>query len=261
MDCSVPQEDLCAYVDNELDGEALARVQAHLAECNVCAEEMGAFRATKAVVSRLRLQQEAPPQSLQAVLSPSARSTGRARLSWLRRPVPGYAVGLAAAAVLVALFVSWSHYESAFIRRAQQRDAIWAHLRGVSSVCLQDPGAVTNVSTRPVPSVPDGQPVPLREGAATIGARAALHTVYFAGDEAISRFRFAPGQFGTRDLSNYAVGNHTYRVGRVGDYSIVSYEQRGAQIVLVSSTSPEALLLLAQNIPSDTPFDPPDVGY
>lgn len=261
MDCSLLPEDLCAYVDNELDEEARARVQAHLAECDACAEEMGAFRAVRAAVSRLRLHEENPPESLQAVARPADSAVGRRRTSWLRRPVPSYAVALAAAAVLVALLGSWRHYEGAFIRRAQQRDAIWAHLRAVSSICLQDPTAVTRVSTRSIPSVSDPRPVALREGAATIGVRAALHTVYLVGDDAISQFRFAPRHFRTSNLSSYTLANRVYRVGRVGDYSIASYQEPGAQIVLVSSTSPEALLLLAQNIRSDTPFDPPDVGY
>ncbi len=261
MGCSLLPEDLCAYADNELDAEGRARVEAHLSACEACAEEVGAFRAVKSVVSRLKLQDEAPPESLQVAPTLVHGAPGRERVSWLRRPVPGYAVALAVAAVLVALLVSWRHYESAFIRRAQQRDVIWAHLRAVSSICLQDPGTVRRVSTRSALAGRGEQPVALEEGAATIGARAALQTVYLVGDHAISQFRFGPGQFSTRNLAEQPLGNQVYRVGRVGDYSIASCEDGAAQIVLVSSTSPEALLLLAQNIPPDRSFDPPDVGY
>jgi hypothetical protein len=156
---------------------------------------------------------------------------------------------------------SWRHYETGFIQRTQQREAVWAHLRAVSSAFLQDPAAITSVSTRPVPALHERQPVALREGAATVGSRAALHSVYLVGHEPISRLRFRPGDFSTANLDRCAVGGCTYRTGGVGDYSIVSYEDRGAQIVLVSATSPEALLILAQNIPPEMSFDPPDVGY
>jgi predicted anti-sigma-YlaC factor YlaD len=261
MGCSLLREDLCAYADNELDAEGRARVEAHLNECEACAEEVGAFRVVKSLVSRLRLQEEAPPESLQVAPTSLHGAPRRERRSWLRRPVPGYAVALAAAAVLVALLVSWRHYESAFIGRAQQRDVIWAHLRTVSSICLHDPGAVRGISTRAALRGRGERPVALEEGAATVGARAALHTVYLVGDHAISQFRFGPGQFNTRNLSEQALGNQVYRVGRVGDYSIASCEEGAAQIVLVSSTSPEALLLLAQNILPERSFDPPDVGY
>ena len=259
MDCSLLQEDLCAYVDNELDDAARARVKAHVDQCRPCADEIGAFRATKAIVARLKLQDETPPESLRIV--PEVAAAGRQRVSWLRRPVPGYAVALAAAAVLLGLLGSWQYYERGFIQRSQQRDAVWAHLRAVSSISLDQPGPFTSISTRPTGQLAEGRAVALREGAATIGPRAALHTVYLVGDHAISQYKFASGDFKTGGLAEHPIGNHVYRVGRVGDYSIASYEHRGAQMVLVSATSPKALLILAQNIPLDTPFDPPDVGY
>jgi hypothetical protein len=170
-------------------------------------------------------------------------------------------VAVAAAAVLVGLFVSYRSYEASFIQRAQQRDVVWAHLRAVSSVFLQDSGAVRSVSTAGILPSREGRAVAIREGAATVGVRAALHTVYLVGQHPVSQLKFGPGDFNTRGLSEYVVGSRTYRAGSMGDYSIATYEQQGVQLVLVSATSPEALLILAQNIPPNTVFDPPDVGY
>lgn len=258
MDCVELQEDLSAYVDNELTPEERARVEAHTSTCSQCAEELAAYRAVKSLVARVRLYQEDVPETLR-VVPPVVESPifSADRLSWLHRPVRARSVMVAAAAVVVALLLGWREYETRFVRSVIQREAVMAHLHGVTEVLPVQPDALVKASLKPVDDRVYARP----QGVTSIGHLVAFHTMFYVGPHVISQLRFAGGGFADQSLQKQIVGGREYRVGRVGNYSMASYKRGSVQIVLVSDISPEALLLLAQNLPPDTPFIPSGTGY
>jgi hypothetical protein len=260
MDCPVIAEDLSAYVDREVEGAERARIEAHLDECPECVSEVGALRAAKALVSRLRLHEEEAPATLE-VLPPAPAET-YVEVSWLRQPLRRRYLFLAAAAVLLGLVASYRWYEQHFQARVAQRDMVAAHLNGAASVVLPAPGGgAATIADRPIPPVGEGEVYAVRHGVDMVANHPAVHTVFRVGRQAVSQLRFAPGEFDDRRLARAVMNGRTYRVGQVGAFSFASYQYDHAQIVLVAAGPPEALLLLAQNTPPDTPFDRPTVGY
>jgi len=259
MDCSELQEELCAYVDNELDPDDRALVEAHVSACEECAEEVASYRTLKSLVARARLYEEDAPETLRVVPEEAELPSTYAppQFSWLHRPVRARSVVLAAAAVLVALFAGWREYESRYVSGVLQREAVMAHLHGVAAALPDEPDPVMDASLRPV----DDQLYARPEGVASVGHLAAFQTVYFAGSHAVSQLRFAAGDFDDSALARQTAGGRDYRVGRMGDFSIASYRRGPVQIVLVSDVPPEALLVLAQNLPPDTPFSTGGTGY
>ncbi len=262
MDCSLIDEELCAYVDNELQGEDRARLESHLMTCEACVAEVAGVRATKALVSRLKCWEVDPPESLQ-LLPPEAEGPQETtpRLWWLRQPLGRRSVGLAAAAVLLGLFLSYRGYEKQFLLNRAQRDVIAAHLQGTASLLLGDQGAVKTVAQRPVPRLGEGEVYAIRHGVTRLGGEPALHTIYLVGPHAISQLRLPPGSFHDGNLDQAVINGHLCRIGEVNGFSIASYQYDAAQIVLVTAGPPEVLLLLARNIPPDTPFAPIATGY
>ncbi len=261
MDCVALEEDLCAYVDNELPALHRSRVESHLAQCEDCLAEVAGLRETKAFVSRLKLHDEDPPESLVVLPPDTGRPDRPRRLSWLRQPVHGGWIALAAAAVIAGLFLSYQGYEKQFILRRAQSDVIAAHLRGSASLLLGDRNAVRAVSHRPIPPMSDGEVYAIPHGVSTCGQEPALHTLYLVGSHPISQLRFSRGGFDDHRFALATINGRACRIGEVDGFSIASYDYGRAQIVLVSAGSPEALLLLAQNIPPDTPFAPRETGY
>jgi mycothiol system anti-sigma-R factor len=259
MDCAELQEELSAYVDHELDPDDRARIEAHLASCEWCSEEVASYRTIKALVSRSKLEEEDAPETLQAfpdVIGVVAAPTAP-HVSWLHRPVRARSIVLAAAAVLVGLLLGWREYEARYVYGALQREAVVTHLHGVAAALPAEPSQAMNVSLRPI----DDQVYARFEGLVSVGHLAAFQTVYFMGSHPISQLRFPAGDFDDSRFEARPVGGRDYRVGRVGDYAIASYRRGPAQIVLVSDVAPEALLVLAQNIPPDTPFSVGGTGY
>jgi hypothetical protein len=259
MDCSELQEELCAYVDNELDPDARALVEAHISACEECAEEVASYRTLKSLVGRARLYEETPPETIRVVPEEAEPPVVHvpAQLSWLHRPVRARSVVFAAAAVLVALLIGWRQYESRYLSGVLQREAVMAHLHGVAAALPAEPDPMMNASLRPI----DDRLYATPQGLASVGHLAAFQTVYFAGSHAVSQLRFTAGDFDDNSLARQTAGGRDYRVGRMGDFSIASYRRGSVQIVLVSDVSPEALLVLAQNLPPDTPFSTGGTGY
>jgi anti-sigma factor RsiW len=86
------QDQLSAYVDNELDGSERSQLDAHLATCSTCRSRLDALRQT---VSALRaLPMETPPRAF-AVPAQRRQSLRWAPIGW---------AGSAVAAVLVVAF-------------------------------------------------------------------------------------------------------------------------------------------------------------
>jgi hypothetical protein len=260
MDCAELQEDLCAYVDNELEFGDRLRVEAHLSACEYCAEEVASFRTLKSLTARMRLYGEDTPDSIRVV--PDEEPTlppkpATAHFSWLHRPVRARSVVLAAAAVFFGLFVSWREYETRYLGNVMQREAVMAHLRGVAATLPAPPNPTMNAALRPIDDKLYARP----EGPANVGHLAVYQTVYFVGPHAVSQLRFSAGDFDDSRFEKQTAGGREYRVGRLGEYSIASYRRGPVQIVLVSDVPPEALLVLAQKLPPDTPFDFGGTGY
>jgi hypothetical protein len=138
-----------------------------------------------------------------------------------------------------------------------QRDVVMAHLYGVAAALPAEPEQAVSVSLRPV----DDRVYARNQGLARVGHLAAFQTVYFMGPRAISQLRFEEGEFDDSRLEPRRLADREYRVGRQGDFSLATYRRGPVQIVLVSDVPPEALLLLAQNIPPDTPFNVGPTGY
>jgi len=111
MSCEV-REHLVAYADGELPSDLRREVEAHLAECPSCAQELAELEATRTLLKRWPAPQPSAEArsrawgALQGRAQPSAaRSAGRR--VWVRALVR-YALPLAAAAaVLLVVTVPW----------------------------------------------------------------------------------------------------------------------------------------------------------
>jgi len=261
MDCSLIEEELCAYVDNELEDAERARIEGHLTACEVCVAEVAGFRAAKATISRLKLHEVDPPESLRLLPPEPDETADTPRVRWLTQPLRRRWVGLAAAAVFLGLLLSYRAYERQFLTHRAQRDVIAAHLQGTASLLLGDPGAAQTVAHRPIPRMGEGEVYPIRSGLTRLAGEPALHTIYLVGPHAISQLRLPAGTFRDDALDRAMINGHACRIAEVNGFSIASYQYGPAQIVLVTAGPPEALLLLARNIPPDTPFTPISTGY
>jgi anti-sigma factor RsiW len=60
MDCNELVELVTAYLDDALDAETRARVEAHLADCEGCANYVQQFRSTVRTVGRITDEQLDP---------------------------------------------------------------------------------------------------------------------------------------------------------------------------------------------------------
>lgn len=99
---------LSAFVDGELNGEELSRVNAHLEACASCREEVRSLRATKRLLAGAP-RRAMPPELVAAIEARLDRP--RSSFAWLRglSAAPRYwapAGALAAAAVLMTV---WTH--------------------------------------------------------------------------------------------------------------------------------------------------------
>lgn len=100
---------LGAYAEGQLSAEGRARVERHLAECELCRRELAAVRAYRAMTFAARTT---PPPDLdfarleRRLAEEAQRISGENALR-TRRPVWPLAIGLAAAAGLGALYLAW----------------------------------------------------------------------------------------------------------------------------------------------------------
>jgi hypothetical protein len=132
-----------------------------------------------------------------------------------------------------------------------------AHLRGMSDARPSGPSPVVTTAVRPV----GDELYAHADGLMTVGHGTAFETTYFLGSHAVSQLRFLAGEFDDQGFERQNLNGREYRVGRCGEYSIATYRRGPTQIVLVSSAPPEALLVLARNLPPDTPFQVGPTGY
>lgn len=141
--CAAVRGELVAFLNDELEAARRADVQAHLAACRACSEEMEGFRAAQQAMGRLRVRSasgEFPGQLRERIARKVAElrargsvrfRTGRERVeaSWQPQEWPGLAewlrrrrrtvatVAAAAAAVLVLLAVLWTWLLGPYFRR------------------------------------------------------------------------------------------------------------------------------------------------
>ncbi|MCK4485634.1 MAG: zf-HC2 domain-containing protein [Desulfobacterales bacterium] len=85
MKCQEVSKALVAYLDGEVTPSERTLIQAHLAECDACQEEMTALSALQS-----RVSQALQVRAAQAVPSPQAWSHLQARLAGEVRPVPSW---------------------------------------------------------------------------------------------------------------------------------------------------------------------------
>jgi len=115
MTCDiVPVEDLIAFADGELSGEALARVREHVAGCAVCAREAELFIDSGALLASMR-RIEPTPGFVDRVVAQARRARG-GRLLRLRP------WKVAAAALLLAAGVGAAWFSSGTLDPTDPRD-------------------------------------------------------------------------------------------------------------------------------------------
>ncbi len=102
MDCERIRENLAAFIDGELDGDQMAEVQAHLAECAECRAELEALRQTARTLAEL-LEPRAMSESVAESVLATLASERRRRTPLLARV--GWALtGAVAAVFILAVF-------------------------------------------------------------------------------------------------------------------------------------------------------------
>lgn len=107
MICPFVQSRLSAYLDSELGGQEMLRVQAHIRECPACAAEIEELRALKRMMASMADPSEPPvgfeEKLLQQIATPSPRRSTPA-LPWGRMiAVTGVAAALTWLAMSITL--------------------------------------------------------------------------------------------------------------------------------------------------------------
>jgi anti-sigma factor (TIGR02949 family) len=146
MTCDEAEILLHALIDGELDAGHARDVEAHVATCPTCAEELKAVRAMRAAIAQANLKEAAPAQlrsRIEAALAVPATRVAAPRQSWLapwraswRTFFGGFTIGTAlSAAVATSLVI-------AVVRNDQNQqiasDVVSAHLRSLQAGHLTD---------------------------------------------------------------------------------------------------------------------------
>jgi len=146
MNCADAEIMLHALIDGELDAGHARDVEAHVATCPACAEELKTFRAMRATMAEANLKEAAPVQlrsRIEAALAvPVARVAAPRqsllapwRASW-RTFFGGFTIGTALSAAVAASLVI------AVVRNDQNQqiasDVVSAHLRSLQAGHLTD---------------------------------------------------------------------------------------------------------------------------
>ena len=256
MDCELLEEELSAFADGELDDETRATVAEHVAGCGLCAAELDDMRCIKSMVSRIRRTEVAAPESLAIFPDEQPAAVPQTSTAFWRRPLPGKAIALAAAAVFVGLLIGWRHTAGQYGYLARANDAVVAHLSG-ATVALRDGGDGPNQRV----GGGGGTSYLLYSGPAQVGEQPVNQAVYVMGEFIVSQFIFNAGEFDDSQMSRMSVGNRDYRVAASREFSIVTCTSGTEQSVLVAACPAEELVKLAQNIPCDGATNTGLVGY
>ena len=146
MNCADAEIMLHALIDGELDAGHARDVEAHVATCTTCAEELKAVRAMRAAIAQANLKEAAPAQlrsGIEAALAVPAARVAAPRQSWLaplrgswRTFFGGFTIGTALSAAVAASLVI------AVVRNDQNQqiasDVVSAHLRSLQAGHLTD---------------------------------------------------------------------------------------------------------------------------
>jgi anti-sigma factor (TIGR02949 family) len=146
MNCADAKIMLHALIDGELDAGHARDVEAHVATCPTCAEELKAFRAMRATMAEANLREPAPAHlrsRIEAALAVPAARVSAPRQSWFaslreswKNFFGGFAVGTALSAAVAASLVI------AVVRNDQNQqiasDVVSAHLRSLQAGHLTD---------------------------------------------------------------------------------------------------------------------------
>jgi anti-sigma factor (TIGR02949 family) len=146
MNCADAEIMLHALIDGELDAGHARDVEAHVATCATCAEELKAVRAMRGAIVQASLKEAAPAQlrsRIEAALAVPAARVAAPRQSWLaplraswRTFFGGFTVGTALSAAVAASLVI------AVVRNDQNQqiasDVVSAHLRSLQAGHLTD---------------------------------------------------------------------------------------------------------------------------
>jgi anti-sigma factor (TIGR02949 family) len=146
MNCADAEIMLHALIDGELDAGHARDVEAHVATCPACAEELKTFRAMRASMAEANLKEAAPVQlrnRIEAALAMPVARVAAPRQSWLapwraswRTFFGGFTIGTALSAAVAASLVI------AVVRNDQNQqiasDVVSAHLRSLQAGHLTD---------------------------------------------------------------------------------------------------------------------------
>ncbi len=146
MNCADAEIMLHALIDGELDAGHARDVEAHVATCPACAQELKTFRAMRATLADANLKETAPSHlrnRIEAALAAPAARVAAPRPSWLasmreswKNFFGGFALGTALSAAVAASLVI------AVVRNDQNQqiasDVVSAHLRSLQAGHLTD---------------------------------------------------------------------------------------------------------------------------
>lgn len=175
--------DLSAYLDGELPAADRARVEAHLATCESCAQRLRELRATAALIASLPSPRAA--RSLVPALTP--------RWNWLRpvRSLSAFATG----AFLFAFLITVVGRSGAGLGGGDASTAIFSRGAGAA------PAPAASAASVPVAAPPASVPAPVlaepkqaQQGAASAAPTAADTARFEAARSAAAKTRGAPAQ-------------------------------------------------------------------
>lgn len=194
MTCEKIADFLSPYVDGELAPRERSEVDAHLASCASCQEQVTSVRSLKHAIARLASSEE-PPGAVRARVEALrlALRFGRAGFSFARKPVRIAGVVLLLAAILAAVAVRNAQSPGARLARELVSDHLrWQADVASAEVASDDPQRVIRFFEGRVPFTPIAPHLPdarLTGGRlCKIEGRRAQLLFYTCGRQALSVF-------------------------------------------------------------------------
>ncbi len=132
MDCTIERHLLDGYLDGELGFERALEVEAHLASCPGCSQEVESWKQTRAAIQRSDLYHRAPASLEERIRASLPRGERKLDLPWLQRWI--WAAGGAAFATAAMLLV----FLARPVSPTMAQEVAESHIRSLMSDHLMD---------------------------------------------------------------------------------------------------------------------------
>jgi anti-sigma factor RsiW len=245
VDCTLEHYLIEGYLDGELGFERTLEVEAHLASCSGCAQEVQSWKSVREALQKPDLYFRAGPELERKIRKGLPAPTAlRDRAPWFSRWLwAGSGAALATAALLVAFFVSRPSSVSS------DQELVTSHVRSLMSNHLMDVVSTDQHTVKPwfdgkldfAPPVRDlaDQGYPLAGGRLDfINGRTVAALVYHRALHPINLYIWPAG----------SGGEGSWRTETIRGYNVISIRKNGFEFRGVSDLNTEELRDFMQRV-------------